>query len=118
MTFDRRERWENHIKSGCNRTTCKICNKKFRRVARLREHERTHKVSGWECTICGKMFHLRHHLQKHQENADLVECDLCSSTFCHRSELERHKRTSHTGQGINKTLDDEDLNRSICSPTG
>ena len=33
------------------------------------------------------------------------------------SELERHKRTSHTGQGINKTLDESDLDQPICPQT-
>ena len=119
MTFNRRERWESHIKRGCNRTTCKTCKKKFQDVGRLRRHESTHipKISRWECTTCEKTFHLMHHLQNHQENSDSVECDLCDRTFCHRSELERHKRTVHTGQGINKTVDDEDLKQPICPPT-
>ena len=117
-TFDHRERWENHIKKGCNRTICKTCNKKFKDVGRLRRHESMHKVSGRECSTCGKTFPLMRYLQNHEENADPVECDLCDTSFCHRSELERHKRTSHTGQGIDKTDYDEDLKHPICPQTG
>ena len=57
-------------------------------------------------------------MQNHRENADPVECDLCDTTFCHRSELERHKRTSHIGQGIDKTLEEVDLDIPICPRTG
>ena len=90
-TLNRCEKWGNHVKKGCNHTTCKTCNKKFRWVADLRQHERTHipTVSQRECTTCGKTFHLAKHLQIHRENADPVECDLCDTSFCHRSELER-----------------------------
>ena len=118
--FDRCERWENHIKKGCNRTTCKTCDKKFRQVRDLREHESTHisRISQRECTICGKTFERARDLEIHQENAVPSECDQCDTTFCHRSELERHKRTTHTGKGIDEINYDDQLKQLILPPTG
>ena len=115
--FFHRERWENHIKKGCNRAICKTCNKKFQDVGRLRCHERIHTptVSDREYGTCGKTFHLAKYFQKHRKNAEEIECDLCDTTFCHRSELERHKRTVHIGQGI---LEEVDLDLPICPQTG
>ena len=114
-TFNRCERLENHIKKGCNRTTCKTCNKKFRRATDVRRHERTHvpRVSQKECTTCGKTFKRARELQTHRKNADPVECDLCNTSFCHRSQLGHHKRTAHIVQGFVKTWYVEKLKRPI-----
>ena len=117
MTFNRRERLEKHIKKGCNRTTCKTCNKKFTDVGRLRQHERLHitRASQRDCGTCGKTFQLAEYLRNHQKNADPIDCDVCDTTFCHKSEMERHKRTEHIGEGIDKV---EDLNLPICPRSG
>ena len=118
-TFNRCERLENHMKKGCDRTTCKTCNKKFLRATDVQQHERTHiRASQKECTTCGKTFNRARHLQIHRENADPIDCDLCDTSFCHRSELERHKRTTHAGQGIAEKEYAEELKQPIFLQTG
>ena len=114
-TFNRKERLEKHLVQGCSATTCKICNRKFKKVRIRKIHEKSHTSKAKrKCDTCSKQFPLIRDLQRHKKNAKRQECDVCNKPFCHKFELECHKRTEHVGGGI----DDVDLNQPIYPRTG
>ena len=119
QTFNRAERLENHIEMvhTNNKTTCSICNEKFRDARKLQIHRRTHipVVFKTRCTTCNKNVR---NLQKHQKNADPRVCNQCDTIFCHVSEYERHNRTEHIGWGITTKIDNSQFDQPIYPPTG
>lgn len=80
---------------------CPDCCRTFRRIDKLREHQRVHQGGKPHCCdICGKAFtHKRtlvDHLHRH-EGVRTMQCDRCPQAFYFHSDLINHLRR-HTGE--------------------
>ncbi|XP_015523226.1 zinc finger protein 431-like isoform X1 [Neodiprion lecontei] len=91
------------------RFECAVCEKRFNRKVRLKEHVRSHgdqKFSSFDgrdkeenrCNICHKQLsrpeHLKAHMRLHL--GTLFKCDTCGKEFSRLSDLDRHKLV-HSG---------------------
>lgn len=103
---------------------CQFCNKKFRQISSLQEHEKIHtKQNRKECEICGQMvtklsmhmwshkterphkcnicsnrsFATKQQLRIHMEKHEGIryDCDECKAQFGRPSSLYKHKQTVH-----------------------
>lgn len=82
---------------------CKICNKTFRRLSALREHETSHtKLKAYQCKTCLKNFSSSSNLAKHKTLHDstkankfsCIEVD-CDRKFNQKIHLQKHMMRAH-----------------------
>ena len=84
---------------------CRICNKEFKTITKLRVHTKTH-VN--QCPLCSENFLTPQALQDHVKeshgpNAETMErqCSLCEFTCNNMSELAEHNENVHRPYGCN-----------------
>ena len=81
--------------------TCKMCNKGFRRLKYLKQHEEDiHKQEdGWKCEICGTTYkqqrNLINHIRLRHTDSEKFKCSLCPKEFLFRFSLNRHLNMKH-----------------------
>lgn len=87
---------------------CAVCEKRFNRKVRLKEHVRVHGNGNFNfsnrdkeqnrCNVCHKQLsrpeHLKAHMRLHL--GTLFKCDICEKEFSRMSDLDRHKLV-HSG---------------------
>lgn len=114
---------------------CKICQKGFSDLARLKDHLEIHEaVPKYECHICPKKFtvssYLKIHIRLNHKKEVLgfdesYECTVCAKKFAFKRSLERHLIAIHSiGNGVRcpvcekACVNNYDLNQHIKSHTG
>lgn len=84
---------------------CEICNEKFRRKTKLKEHMFAHTGTyKYTCDKCGKGFLQLGHLQRHEHSHRIRKCELCDATFDKWSLLLVHKQTEHSNIQYNCSI--------------
>ena len=85
---------------------CKICEKKFRYISQLREHEVTHNTEQpFSCNMCSKRFKYQRTLSKHLQRPhepktqEISTCKICEKTFRYISQLRAHEY-SHNNEKL------------------
>ena len=88
---------------------CQFCNKEFKSLRSLGDHLNIHSgVKPYDCSTCGKTFHLRSARNSHQltHHGSRVVCEHCQRSYRCNYSLRRHQRTIH---GINVNTDNKNL---------
>lgn len=76
---------------------CEICNEKFRRKTKLKEHMFTHNGKyKYTCDKCGKGFLQLGHFKRHEHSHRIRKCELCDATFDKWSMLLAHRQQEHS----------------------
>ena len=89
QSFNRSERLENHVKKGCNDTTCSTCKNKFR-DSRM--------------------------VERHQKHATVRVCSHCYKKFCNTDDYEKHQRSIPPSPLSH--VPDYNLDTPVCPKTG
>ncbi|XP_062548640.1 zinc finger protein 91-like [Armigeres subalbatus] len=103
-----------HTKNSDRQLKCKICNRLYPNLRKLKQHRRCHDTKTHRCPMCEKLFLTRSILRKHvvthkqvrerkQESPVAVEdnsaepfkCDICHKTFKRMSTMQGHKKIAH-----------------------
>lgn len=119
--FDSTAKLKNHllkVHNGEQREFgCDLCEKKFTRKSKLREHMFRHTGHfNYRCDICEKGFLQMAHLKRHIDHIHTDRtCDQCAQVFTKWSSLLAHKRTVHTTEADNKCTDCNRVFKSKCS---
>ena len=99
--FKQQSRLERHLNIHTRPYKCSFCNRKFAHEYLQEMHERSHKGTLPQCTLCGGRYVC---LQKHMENqhddtVDTVKhvCSLCKKEYKKKKNLKEHMM-SHSGE--------------------
>jgi uncharacterized Zn-finger protein len=80
---------------------CIQCEKSFKRISHLRDHEKVHTGERpYKCTECDKAFTQSGHLRRHEKThtgEKSFKCDHCDKAFAESWDLKIHERT-HSGE--------------------
>lgn len=102
--FFKRLKLERHLisKKYCT-TKCRYCLKEIENPDERKNHELTHVNDGtlkFVCTVCGKRFRVKGHLNKHariHSGEKPYVCEECGAAFIQSNHLKQHMR-KHTGE--------------------
>lgn len=87
---------QSHEQSHSKIYACCICQKILANASNLREHEKLHKTKMEFCEICGKSFHQKTGILRHQRDTHSItkkyKCNRCYRSFKHSTEYHIHKR--------------------------
>lgn len=97
---------------------CNICDKNFKNVKDMKEHQEIHSKKKFECELCKKKFSRKKYLNQHLNvhNGTLYHCSICEREFNNKSNLNKHcalhyektfrchycNKMFHTKQGLKK----------------
>ena len=102
--FFKRLKLERHLRSRKYCTNkCRYCLKEIPNPEERQKHESTHVNDGilkFVCTICGKRFRAKGHLNKHariHSGEKPYVCEECGAAFIQSNHLKQHMR-KHTGE--------------------
>ena len=107
--FNRKASLERHLQSSSNKDgsskyQCDECVKICCTGKRLKTHVGAeHDVVVNECLLCGEIFPLKHHLQRHIGARKPVKCSFCEKVLCNQISRNKHEESQHE-QELNKWL--------------
>jgi len=95
--------WTKHIgkvADDLDDLVCKICGRKWKSKANLRQHEAIHSGIMFSCNMCESAFNRKDRLtdhikKKHEGLYSKFSCNICESTFSRKDKLTAHKKRKH-----------------------
>ena len=101
--FAIKSEWKEHVTSCYKKLNCSVCNKSFRYLSWLCQHEKTHGYKPYECDICKESFERKidrkNHRRIHKE--DGYECNECGRKFIQKCNLSVHILLKHERKNFN-----------------
>jgi len=106
---------ENTMITTQNGYKCKICNRKFKYISKLKCHLSVHTgEKPHKCHLCGKDFRLNSGLAAHLKLHALPhphKCDICGEKFRYLNQLIHHKNVEHT---MHKMKVEQSVECEVC----
>lgn len=91
---------------------CNLCQNKYDKKQKLRQHMKSHTSGPFLCVICGAVYksiaNLRYHMERHQADPnERHKCSECGKTYPTRRYMLSHYRTIHLNKRKKKPKTDE-----------